>query len=84
MPKTPISPPKLPEVKIKKAKKELSPKEKDEFSEQVVQVDRISRVVAGGKRMRFRAAVVVGNNSGKVGLGVAKAADIVSAVQKAT
>ena len=77
------NPPKLPEVKMKSVEKKQEKRIQEEFSEQVVQIDRISRVVAGGKRLRFRATVVVGNKNGKVGLGVAKANDVVGAVQKA-
>lgn len=57
--------------------------EEKEFTEEVIQVDRITRVVAGGKRMRFRAAVVIGDQKGKVGIGVAKANEVILAVQKA-
>lgn len=57
--------------------------EKKEFAEEVVHIDRISRTVAGGRRIRFRAAVVVGNQKGKVGIGVAKASEVILAVQKA-
>jgi len=89
--KKPKAIPSLPEVKITKkdfkAKETKSnkPSEKkaEEFVEEVVQIDRVTRVVAGGKRMRFRATVLVGNKNGKVGLGVEKANDVVSAVQKA-
>lgn len=58
-------------------------RENKEYEEQVVHIDRISRTVAGGRRIRFRAAVVIGNRGGKVGVGVAKAAEVISAVQKA-
>lgn len=54
-----------------------------EFEERVIQIDRIARVVAGGRRIRFRATVVVGNGAGKVGMGVAKASEVILAVQKA-
>lgn len=57
--------------------------EKKEFEEEVIHIDRISRTVAGGRRIRFRAAVVVGNYAGKVGIGVAKASEVILAVQKA-
>ncbi len=92
MVKTPKTPPKLPEVKIKKAMPADRRREArrgkreriaEEFSEQVVQISRVARVVAGGKRLRFRAVVVVGNQSGRVGLGVEKANDVATAVQKA-
>lgn len=59
-------------------------REKKEFEEKVLQIDRVTRVVAGGRRLRFRAAVVVGNRAGKVGMGVAKANDVTEAIAKAT
>jgi small subunit ribosomal protein S5 len=46
-------------------------------------VDRVTRVVKGGRRMRFRAIVVVGNKKGKVGLGTGKATEVQAAVKKA-
>lgn len=49
----------------------------------VLQIDRVSRTVRGGKRVRFRALVVVGNRSGRVGIGIAKAGEVVGAVAKA-
>jgi small subunit ribosomal protein S5 len=55
----------------------------EEFEEKVVQIDRVTRVVKGGRRMRFRATVVVGNKNGKVGFGVQKAGDVASAMTKA-
>lgn len=58
-------------------------KEKSEFEEKVVQVDRVSRTVKGGKRMRFRVLVVIGNRKGKVGIGIGKAQEVLGAVQKA-
>lgn len=61
-----------------------APKERPEFEEVVVQVDRVTRVVKGGRRLRFRALVVVGNRKGQVGAGVAKGLEVQSAVQKAT
>ena len=44
----------------------------------------MTRVTAGGRRFRFRAVVVVGNGMGKIGIGVAKGADVAQAVEKAT
>lgn len=58
-------------------------KPKSEFEERVVSVDRVSYTVAGGRRLRFRALVVVGNRQGRVGMGVAKAGEVALAVQKA-
>lgn len=58
-------------------------KGKSEFEERVVSIDRVSYTVAGGRRLRFRALVVVGNRQGKVGMGVAKAGEVATAIQKA-
>lgn len=55
-----------------------------QFEEEVLSVDRVTRVVAGGRRMRFRAVVVVGDRNGKIALGTGKANEVNSAVQKAT
>ncbi len=57
---------------------------KDEFDSKLLDLARVSRMTAGGKRFRFRAVVVVGNKAGKVGLGVAKGLDVAQAVEKAT
>ncbi len=54
-----------------------------ELVEKVVSIDRISRTVAGGRRIRFRAMVVVGNKMGKVGVGNAKGNDVQGAIAKA-
>ncbi|PIS41649.1 MAG: 30S ribosomal protein S5 [Candidatus Kerfeldbacteria bacterium CG08_land_8_20_14_0_20_42_7] len=54
-----------------------------EFEQSVIDLARVTRVVAGGKRMRFRACVVIGDQKGKVGMAVAKGADVASAVNKA-
>lgn len=57
--------------------------EKNPLEEKVVAVDRISRTVAGGRRIRFRALVVVGDKNGKVGVGIAKSNEVASAAAKA-
>jgi small subunit ribosomal protein S5 len=56
---------------------------KKEFDQKVVEVNRVTRVVAGGKRMRFRALVVIGDKKGRVGVGVRKGTDVSEAVSKA-
>lgn len=56
----------------------------DGLDQKVVDISRITRVMAGGKRMRFRALVVVGDHLGRVGAGLAKGADVSLAVNKAT
>jgi small subunit ribosomal protein S5 len=57
-------------------------KAKSEWSERVVSIQRVTKVVKGGKKMSFRAVVVIGNEQGKVGVGVGKAGDVVTAVRK--
>jgi small subunit ribosomal protein S5 len=64
-----------------RGREERAPKE---FEEVTINIDRVSRTVKGGRRMRFKALVAVGNHKNKVGIGVAKGADVTSAVQKAT
>ena len=56
---------------------------KRDFDQKVVEIKRVTRVVAGGKRMRFRALVVVGDRKGKVGIGLRKGIDVSEAVNKA-
>lgn len=65
--------------------KQIQPREKEkkEFEERIIEIDRVSRTVKGGKRMRFRALVVIGNRKGKVGMGLGKAGDVQTAVKKA-
>jgi len=61
-----------------------APEAPKEFEEVVINIDRVARVVKGGRRFRFKALVVVGNRKNKVGVGVAKGADVQSAIAKAT
>ncbi len=58
-------------------------KEKPEFDQKLLDLARVTRVVKGGRRFRFRATVVAGNRKGKVGVGVAKGSDVSQAIQKA-
>lgn len=53
------------------------------FQEQVLDLRRVTRVVAGGKRFRFRAVVAIGDGQGQVGVGVAKGLDVAQAIEKA-
>lgn len=55
----------------------------DEFEQKVIDLARVTRVMAGGKRMRFRACVAIGNKKGRVAIGLAKGADVTIAVTKA-
>jgi small subunit ribosomal protein S5 len=55
----------------------------EEFEQQIIDLARVTRVMAGGKRMRFRACVAIGDRKHRVGFGVAKGADVTVAVNKA-
>lgn len=58
-------------------------REPSEFEEEVLRIDRVTRVVKGGRRLRFRATVVVGNRKGRVGIGIGKSHEVVGAIKKA-
>ena len=58
-------------------------KPKDDFEQRIVDIARVTRVMAGGKRMRFRACVALGDKKGKIAVGLAKGADVSIAVTKA-
>jgi small subunit ribosomal protein S5 len=58
-------------------------REPSEYEEEVLQIDRVTRVVKGGRRLRFRATVIVGNKNGKVGMGIGKSSEVVGAIHKA-
>lgn len=64
-------------------KAEAHVKEQKEFEEEVLQIDRVTRVVKGGRRLRFRATVAIGDKKGRVGIGVGKASEVVIGIQKA-
>lgn len=75
----------LEKKKIERIKKKIVGRSevRDEYEQKIIDIARVTRVMAGGKRMRFRACVVVGNKTGKVGVGIAKGADVTLAVAKA-
>jgi small subunit ribosomal protein S5 len=58
-------------------------KRKSEFKEKVLDLRRVTRVVAGGKRFRFRATVAIGDENGRVGVGIKKGLDVAQAIEKA-
>jgi small subunit ribosomal protein S5 len=74
------------ERKQRSRKKKIETQEEkpvSEWQERVVQISRVTKVVKGGKKMSFRAIVIVGNQKGQVGVGCAKAAEVIIAIQKA-
>jgi len=59
-------------------------KPKDEFESKLLDLARTSHTRAGGRKIGFRAVVIVGNKMGKIGVGVAKGVDVAQAIEKAT
>ncbi|MFA5871452.1 MAG: 30S ribosomal protein S5 [Parcubacteria group bacterium] len=64
------------------AKKKFGKREKPEFDQKLLDLARVTRVVKGGRRFRFRAVLIIGNRNGKVGVGVAKGNDVSEAIRK--
>ena len=69
--------------KTRNSRDRFSRGEKSEFDQKIVDVRRVARVVAGGRRFSFRVTVVVGNRKGEVGVGLGKAGDTPGAIEKA-
>ena len=55
----------------------------DKFIERLIKISRVTKVTKGGKKLSFRAVVVIGDENGQVGVGVGKAEDVVNAFKKA-
>ncbi|MFH1171308.1 MAG: 30S ribosomal protein S5 [bacterium] len=73
----------MPPSNRMRGRRGAGPREDREFDQTTIDISRVTRVVAGGKRMRFRACVVLGDRKGRVGYAVAKGADVSMAVNKA-
>lgn len=58
-------------------------KEKSEYEQKLIDLSRVARVMAGGRRFSFRAALILGNKKGQVGFGLGKGADTALAIEKA-
>ena len=65
------------------AKSKFRFKEAKEFEEEVLQIDRVTRVVKGGRRLRFRVTVIIGDRKGRIGIGIGKSNEVVGGIQKA-
>jgi small subunit ribosomal protein S5 len=61
----------------------VTPQQPKEFEEKVIAIDRVARVVKGGRRFRFRATVVIGDGKGRVGVGVGKGGEVMTSIAKA-
>lgn len=60
-----------------------SKREKPEYDQKLLDLARVTRMVKGGRRFRFRAALVIGNRKGKVGVGTGKGSDVSDSIKKA-
>ena len=58
-------------------------RERPEFEQKMLDLSRVTRVVKGGRRFRFRATLIIGDRKGRVGVGVSKGSDVSDAIQKA-
>lgn len=67
----------------RRPKRDMRPQEDREFDQKLIDIARVTRVMAGGKRMRFRACVVIGDHIARLGYGVGKGSDVTIAINKA-
>lgn len=66
-----------------KPNRKRSDKPAEEFEQKIVDLARVTRVMAGGKRMKFRACMIIGDKKNRVGIGIAKGVDVSQAISKA-
>jgi small subunit ribosomal protein S5 len=69
---------------FRRGSRPFPPKPASEFDSKLLDLSRVTRVTKGGKQMRFRAVMVIGDKKSRVGLGVAKGLDVQQAVEKST
>ena len=69
--------------RAKKIFKKRGYEKKEEFEQRILDIARVTRVMAGGKRMSFRACVAIGDKKGRISIGLCKGADVTMAVTKA-
>nr|YP_010903924.1 ribosomal protein S5 [Hypnea musciformis]WCH56975.1 ribosomal protein S5 [Hypnea musciformis] len=67
---------------VNKKKNTKNKEQESNWNERVVQIRRVTKVVKGGKKLSFRAILVVGNEKGQIGVGTGKASDVIGAVKK--
>lgn len=70
-------------TKRERRPRRMGRRERPEYDQKMLNLARVTRVVKGGRRFRFRATLVIGNRKGKVGVGIAKGSDVSDAIQKA-
>lgn len=68
---------------MRKSNGKFNKREKPEFEQKLLDLARVTRVVKGGRRFRFRATLVIGDRKGRVGVGVAKGSDVSDSIEKA-
>ena len=69
--------------RVREGRGDRADQQPDEFDQKIIDIARVTRVMAGGKRMRFRACVAIGDHKGRVAIGLAKGLDVTMAVNKA-
>jgi small subunit ribosomal protein S5 len=69
--------------RTRKPRRDRKPRQEKEFEEAILQIDRVTRVTKGGRQMRFRITVVIGDKNGRVGFGIGKSSEVIIGIQKA-
>ncbi|KKW36044.1 hypothetical protein A2852_00130 [Candidatus Adlerbacteria bacterium RIFCSPHIGHO2_01_FULL_54_23] len=87
-PETPREEPKEPRARERRGRSARRtsarpPRARSEFDQRLIAIRRVARVMAGGRRFSFSAALIIGNRKGKVGVGLGKAGDTTQAIEKA-